>query len=349
MANRKQLGVLLVGALLCGGARAQQQSSTGVTSITFTDANGKPVLTQSILATDRATANALANDLLSSGLIGGGATGFSLARQGGILGTGSAAAAGGNRWNLWAAASYNRVGSSFQPLQTGGTVGVLTAGLDYRFSDNLLIGAALAGDRSRVSLNYVAGGGNLAGNGLTLAPYLAYMFNPSWLLDASVGYGRSDYDASGGGVTGSFRGTRTLGNIGLNYRQGIAGSRWQLSGRGALMSVSSDTGSFTASNGVFSDSTSSKLVQLRLGGQVAYAAGQVTPYFGLTYVYDIRRLGSVTVGGQTSSGDRDSWVPAIGLRFSSGGSLYGGLQLSSERSRSEVKNDQLQLNLGVRF
>ena len=342
----RQLSVLALGLTLCGAAPAAQQASTTI-SVTFKDANGNAVTTQTITAADRAGVEAIANAMLGGTGLGSAST-FSLSQRGGSFGTGSAAAAGGNRWNLWAAASYNRVGSSFQPLQTGGNIGVLTAGLDFRVIDNLIVGAALAGDRSRISLNYVAGG-SLSGDGLTLAPYLAYVINPSLALDASVGYGRSSYDLAGGGVTASFRGTRTFGNIGLNYRHQITGSRWQVSGRGALMSVTSDTGSYTASNGVFSNSTTSNLVQMRLGGQVAYAAGQVTPYIGLTYVYDIRRPGSITVAGQTSSGDRDSWVPAIGLRFSSGGAVYGGLQLSSERGRSELKNDQLQFNLGVKF
>ena len=330
MSNLKQLGALLLGTVLCGGAWAQQNASSTVVQRLNAD------LTQAFF-------NAYSTEAMRS--LGWGAT---VAAEGRSLGTGSAAASSGNRWNLWAAASYNRVGSSFQPLQTSGNIGVLSAGLDYRVADNMVVGAALAVDRSRIGLNYLAGG-SLAGDGLTLAPYLAYAFNRSWALDATVGYGRSDYDTSGGGVTGSFRGTRTFGNVGLNYSQQLAGSRWQVTGRGALSTVSSRSGSFTASNGVFSDSASSDLTQLRLGGQMAYAAGQVTPYFGLTYVYDIRRPGTLTVGGQTSSGDRDSWIPAIGLRFSSGGAVYGGLQFSTERGRSEVKNDQLLFNLGVRF
>ncbi len=345
MSNRKPLGALLLGTVLCGGAWAQQSGSSTVT-ISTKDANGQPVVVQVFRDLSAASAAQLAN-MLSSNL-GGSGFNITVAGRGRDFGTGSAAASGGSRWNLWTAASYNRTGSSFQPLQTSGNIGVLTAGLDYRVNDNMVVGAALAGDRSRTSLNYLAGG-NLAGDGLTLAPYLGYVFNRSWAMDASVGYGRSTYDISGGGATGSFRGTRTFGNVGLNYRQEIAGSRWQVTGRGALLGVSSRTGSFTASNNVFSDGTSSDLTQLRLGGQVAYAAGQVTPYFGLTYIYDIRRPGSLTVGGQTSSGDRDSWVPAIGLRFSSGGAVYGGLQFSTERGRSEVKNDQLLFNLGVRF
>ena len=342
MSNRKSLGALLLGTVLCGGAWAQQSGSSTVT-ITGKDASGQPVVKQVIGNLSASQAAALASQL--SGQLGFGES-ISVAGRG--LGTGNAAASGGSRWNLWAAASYNRTGSSFQPLQTSGNIGLLTAGLDYRVNNNMVVGAALSGDRSRTSLNYLAGG-NLAGDGLTLAPYLGYAFNRQWAADASVGYGRSTYDISGGGATGSFRGTRTFGNVGLNYRHEIAGSRWQVAGRGALLSVSSRTGSFTASNNVFSDGTSSDLTQLRLGGQVAYAAGQVTPYFGLTYIYDIRRPGAVTVGTQTSSGDRDSWVPAIGLRFSSGGAVYGGLQFSTERGRSELKNDQLLFNLGVRF
>ena len=342
MANRNHFVALLVGTMLCGGAWAQQSGSSTVT-VTSKDANGKPLITQVFAGLSAASAAAMANSFSSRGFD------VLVAGKGRDFGTGNAAASGGNRWNLWTAASYNRTGSSFQPLQTSSNISVLTAGLDYRVNDNFLVGAALAGDRSRTNLNFVAGGGNLAGDGLTVAPYLAYVFNRAWAVDASVGYGRSTYDVSGGGVTGSFRGTRTFGNVGLNYRQDVVGSRWQVTGRGALMSISSRSGSFTSSNNVFSDSTTSNLSQLRLGGQVAYAAGQVTPYLGLTYVYDIRRPDSVTFGGQTSSGDRDSWVPAIGLRFSTGGSVYGGLQLSTERGRSEVKNDQLLFNLGLRF
>ena len=344
MSNRNQLGALLLGTALCGAAWAQQSGSSTVT-ITGKDASGQPVIKEVFRNLSAAAAAQLASDL--SGRLGFGES-ITVAGRGREFGTGSAAASGGNRWNLWAAASYNRTGSSFQPLQTSGNIGVLTAGLDYRVNDKFLVGAALAGERSRINLNYVAGG-NLAGDGLTVVPYAAYVFNRAWAVDGSFGYGRSNYDISGGGATGSFRGTRTFGNVALNYRQEIAGSRWLATGRGALMSLSSRTGSFTASNNTFSDSTSSDLTQLRLGGQMAYSAGQVTPYFGLTYVYDIRRPGSVTVGGQTASGARDSWVPAIGLRFSSGGAVYGGLQLSTERGRSEVKNDQLLFNLGVRF
>ncbi len=340
MSNRPRLAALLLGSLLCGGAWAQQG---GATTITSKDGTGQPVMVDVIRGLSAATTSNIANDLSLRSLTA------VLAGTGRDLGTGIAAASGGNRWNLWGAAAENRTASSYQPLQSSSNIGTLSVGVDYRINDGLIVGLAVAGDRSRSNLNYVAGGGNLSGDGYTVAPYFGYILNRFWTLDGSVGYGRSSYDISGGGVSGSFRGTRTFGSIGLNYRQQIAGSRWGVIGRGALTSLSSRTSSFTATNNVFTDGTASDLTQLRLGGQLAYAASQFTPYFGLTYVYDIRRPGSLIVGGQTSSGDRDAWVPAIGLRFSGSGSVYGGLQLSSERGRSEAKNDQLLLNMGVRF
>jgi len=333
------LGIGILGSVLCGVASAQQTSSSGITQ---KDSSGQSVIQDAIRTLNLTTTTNMTYDLSSRGvsnLLTGGGRNF---------GTGSAAASGGNRWNLWAAVAQNRVGSSFQPLQSGGDVGTLTAGLDYRASDNVLLGVALAGDRSRMNLNYVSAG-RLSGDGYTIAPYVAFALNRSWTIDASVGYGRSDYDVSGGGVSGSFLGTRTFGNVAVNFRQQVSGSRWQVSGRGALMTVSSRTGSFTASNSVLIDNATSDLTQLRLGGQLAYAAGQVSPFVGLTYVYDVRRPGSLTVGGQTASGDRDAWIPAIGLRFTGSGSIYGGLQMSSERGRSEFKNDQVLFNMGVRF
>jgi hypothetical protein len=76
----------------------------------------------------------------------------------------------------------------------------------------------------------------------------------------------------------------------------------------------------------------------------------VTPYVGLTYIYDINRPTAQPVAGQPApTNDRDAWTPSVGLRFNSAGALYGGIQYSSEQSRSQVKNNQLLMNLGVRF
>ena len=39
----------------------------------------------------------------------------------------------------------------------------------------------------------------------------------------------------------------------------------------------------------------------------------------------------------------------VGLQFQSAGAFYGGIAYTSEFNRSQIKNDQIMLNLGLRF
>jgi len=264
--------------------------------------------------------------------------------------TGAAGAPGGAAWNAWGAFSQNKVGYSFQPLQSSGTINVGMVGVDYRLANRMIVGVAIAGDRSDIALNFdprISATGTLKGSGWTISPYLGVPLTRNLALDATLGVGRTKIDSNSGNLAGSFTADRTIGSIGLTYRETIG--NWQLSGRGAFLSVSDRLGAYTLSNGTFVPGGSVDIQQFRFGGQAAYRINNVTPYVGLTYVYDIRRPDQQPVLGQSAANDRDAWVPTIGLRFSSGGSLYGGVQYSSEQSRSEVKNNQLLFNLGVRF
>ena len=261
--------------------------------------------------------------------------------------TGAAAAPGGRPWNAWVAYSQSKVG--YTPMQANGTVGVGVVGVDYALSSNVILGVALAGDRTRISTGFNSG--SLNGNGYTISPYIGVALSRSLTLDATLGTGRTKQDINvGGGVTGSFTNRRTLGSVGLSYRH-QGGGNWQFTGRGALLAVEDRLGAYTLSNGgLVADGTVS-ITQMRLSGQAGYNMGAVTPYVGLTYVYDIRRTNIQPFAGQlqTPANDRDAWTPVIGLRFNSAGSLYGGIQYSSEQSRSQVKNNQILLNLGIRF
>ncbi len=259
--------------------------------------------------------------------------------------TGAAGAAGGARWNGWFALSQNNVEYSFQPLRSSGRINTGTVGVDYTLDNRMVVGVAFTGDRSDIALNF--NGGKMTGSGWTVSPYLGVPLTRNLALDATLGFGRANVDASAAGVNASIKSDRTIGSIGLTYRETVG--NWQLSGRGALLTVSDKLGAYTLSNGTFVQGGSVDVQQLRLGGQAGYRMGNVTPYVGLTYIYDIRRPDQQPVAGQTAANDRDAWTPTIGLRFSSGGALYGGIQYSSEQSRSQVKNNQVLFNLGLRF
>lgn len=260
--------------------------------------------------------------------------------------TGQAAAGGAPKWNGWLAFSQSKVG--YTPLSASGTVDVTVAGVDYALSNTVLVGIAVAGDRSRVNTNF--NGGSLNGNGYTISPYIGVSLSREFSLDATVGFGRTKNDINAGlAGTGTFTDRRTMGSIGLTYRRASTGP-WLISGRGALLTVSDKLGAYTLSGGGLVPDGTVNITQMRLSGQLGYRAGAVTPYVGLTYIYDINRPTNQPIAGQPAPvNDRDAWTPSVGLRFNSGGALYGGIQYSSEQSRSQVKNNQVLLNLGIRF
>lgn len=278
----------------------------------------------------------------------GGVTRVGLGGKAGGL-TGQAAAGGAPRWNLWAAYSYVDVGYTFQPLQSGGYSNLVLGGIDYMFGNNLIAGVAVTDERTRVDTAY--NGGKISGDGNTVAPYLGWRINRDWTLDASLGFGETKLSTTDnsipGGITGSNKVDRTMGTLGLAYNQ--AKGRWLLTGKGSLLAVENRFSAFTLSNNTFVNGSTVRTTQARLGGQAAYNAGNIVPFVGLTYIYDLEHASQGAIGGQSAANDRDGWQVRAGLNIRSAGALYGGIVLSSEVGRSQVKNDQLLVNIGVRF
>ena len=339
----------IVLVLFCGVAAAQVSSTSSTClfscSVSNSQPNNNPGLTTGLLSV---------TGLGTVGDIGGAVGNFSLGgnNQAGLnvkryaLGnTGVAAAPGATQWNVWGAFSRSNIAFDFVPLQSSGTVDVYLAGVDYTFGNNVVLGVATAWDHTDVDLNF--SGGSLKGSGWTVAPYVGVPFNKNLAFDATVGVGRTNIDTAVGAVAGSTHTDRNLGALGLTYREVIGA--WSLSGRGAFLAVRDKLGAYTLTNGTFVPDGTVNVTQFRLVGQVAYTSGPLTPYFSLSYINDISRPDQAPVGGVAAANDRDAWTPAVGIRFRVDNSFYGSMQYSSERGRSEVKNDQFLLNLGIRF
>jgi hypothetical protein len=133
----------------------------------------------------------------------------------------------------------------------------------------------------------------------------------------------------------------------LTYRAAI--DAWTLSARGAFLTVRDKLGAYTLSNGTFVPDGTVNISQIRISGQAAYTSGPITPFVSLTYINDIRRPDQAPIGGVAAANDRDAVTPAIGVRFKTDNAVYGSLQYSTERARTEVKNNQFLFNLGIRF
>lgn len=146
---------------------------------------------------------------IRSGAPGGGLDGLALAAPtgripllglaGSILGAqedGSAeAGAGFDRWGYFVSGTIGR-GETEEGRRTPAfdfDISGLTAGVDYRFSDQFLGGASIGYTRQDTDL---AGGGTVAADGFSLSAYATMYRDQSWYTDAVATWGRNDYDTA---------------------------------------------------------------------------------------------------------------------------------------------------------
>jgi autotransporter-like protein len=338
-------GISAAAFLMLSGFAAAVITPTG--PITFSQPGNSPGLNNTFI--NGPAANSV--DALASGVssfASGGSTGnagLNFNRYALGKGTGAAAAPGAPQWNVWGAYSHTNIGYDYAPLSSAGNVKIYLAGVDYTFSNNVVFGVAAAFDHMSTDLNFSAG--KLDGSGYTISPYVGMLINKNISLDATIGYGRTDIDTATSGVTGSTHSDRTIGALGLSYREAFGA--WTLTGRGAILGVHNKLGSYTLSDGTPVADATSNLAQIRLMGQAAYTYKQFTPYVSIAYINDINRPDQAPISGIPASNDRDGWLPAVGVRFRAENMIYGSVQYSSERGRSQVTNNMFLFNVGFRF
>lgn len=265
-------------------------------------------------------------------------------------GTGLAAASPGAKpWNAWFSYTGSSIGFDFQPLKMSGRVDAYALGVDYTTQWSgmrTVMGVAVVTDRSKLDTQF--NGGRIEGRGNMVTPYLGLQLNRNWNLSAALGLGDGKTKSNALGVTGDSKADRSLANFGFGYSD-VFGSRWLLSANGSYTAARSETGAYSLSNGTFVVRSATQTSQLRMGGRATYNAGTFFPYAGLSYIYDLRAPDKITAAGQTSAGDRDGFQGVLGVQVPIGTSVSAGIQYSSDRGRSQVKNDSVTINLGLRW
>ena len=126
------------------------------------------------------------------------------------------------------------VGTSFETAQADGNVKAALLGVDYTFSNQAILGVALADTRARVDTPF--NGGNFSADGTTVSPYLLYPLNAHWAVNAGFGIGRATLrsldNTNGVTLTGQNKSDTTLANLGIEYNQisvtGPDRPRWRL-------------------------------------------------------------------------------------------------------------------------
>lgn len=356
MRNSTNVSIKLLVAIGAIGASGMASATSSASQAASAQPSSNPGLVGGLLtvtgantaATIGGTVGAIAGGATSGGsftALPAGVTRIALPGQGG---KGAAAAPGGKAFNAWFALSNSDISYDYAPLQSSGKVRVGLLGIDYTFKNSVVAGLAIAKDNTDVDLkgtSFGVAGGKLKGSGTTYSPYIGIPLNKNWSADLAFGWGKTTVDTEVLATTSRMTDKRSTASVGLSYRQ-LAGAdnKWMLTGRGSYLTVKDKLGAYTMSNGTFVPDATVNLSQLRFGGQAAYNAGVFSPYAGLNYIYD------VTAPSQAgAANDRDAFQAVLGIRFTVPNGFYGGLQYASELNRSQIKNNQILLNLGLRF
>ena len=160
--------------------------------------------------------------------------------------------------------------------QTGfdASAGMLTAGLDYRFSDKWVGG--LSFNYQHTNLDFDFNSGTLKNDAYRLAPFFSYAVTPDVLIDGLIGVGFLDYNSNrtctncvqpGTNTlqtlvnTASFRGTQWFGSIGIGKSWPLGA--WALRGyaRGDYVQVNTD--GYTEAGTFIANTTTATALQVQ--------------------------------------------------------------------------------------
>lgn len=186
-----------------------------------------------------------------------------------------------SQWHAWIDGRFTgfdeRNAASFDGWQSN-----ITGGASYRFTDNFLAGVLVGYENFKYALTAAGVPTSLNGNGVSGGGYFGWKFYDRMRLDGMLTYGRIDYAAGAGGVTGTFGADRITGMTKLSGRYGFGDYFIEPS---SMLTIASERqGSFADTAGVFHDKFNFLVGRssngAMIGKPMAWGAVVVTPTFG---------------------------------------------------------------------
>ena len=259
----------------------------------------------------------------------------------------------------------------------GSSAAMLTAGLDYRFSDRFVGGVSLS--YQHTELDFDLNSGNLKNDAYRLAPFVSYVVAPGIIIDALVGIGHLHFDSDrtcpNGSCTqflqntASFSGTQYFAGAGISKSWTLA--EWGMRGylRGDYVRV--NTEDYSENGTQISGSTSTTALHVlgqnatsltsTLGAELSRVfstnRGVITPRARVEWVHeyksDIRTLTSEFISAPTiplqvtTVGPERSWINAgIGAQMNFARSLAAFVDYV-HMFREDARNDAV--SIGIRY
>ncbi len=237
----------------------------------------------------------------------------SVSRQGA-----AAAAAKGAKINaVWVATSVTWLKKSDPNGNYGGTVSNAVVGYDRRLTENLVGGVALGYEKVLINTGYVAGGGSVEGDTVSLSPYLGYSLTDWLVVDATAGYARIGYRFKTSATEiGETMANRWFGatNLTAFERYGDTLLKASLGYLRIAEFQDSYTSNANSVNRASLANFGQMRAQLSAGEDVRTSYGVFTPTVFARYEYDLPHTPKVDLAsGYRSTNDRDGVVFGIGV------------------------------------
>ncbi len=269
---------------------------------------------------------------------------------------GGAGRAAGNdpyRWGVWANGGVSWLAGDQQNADFRGTIKTFVTGLDRLVTDDLLVGVALGYEHADIRLKY--NNGRFEANNIAVSPYIGYIINNTFSLDATAGYALLNYDLerNSGNVRGSTDGSRWFGAANLNAN--TASGPWRFGSSLGYLYLRETTDAYTESDTTRVASGTNHLGQARLAFKLSHVVptswGSFTPYGQVRFEYDVDRSapGVVDNAGTRAYDDRFGTAFTVGASIFSGNRHTFGIEASTTQFRSDISDYSLVGNYRLRF
>ncbi|MEM9061999.1 MAG: autotransporter outer membrane beta-barrel domain-containing protein [Pseudomonadota bacterium] len=210
-------------------------------------------------------------------------------------------------FNVFLAAELtNYDGDSFDGLN-----GALTLGVDYRVSNDIIVGALVSGSRSDFSTLINANVGGLESTGITLGIYGAANVLDGVTIDGLLTWSGLDYDVANGGTTGDFNANRFGISVGVYNQMPFLGATLEPHAR--IIYGFEDQESYVDSVGRTVGSNTVNAGRIILGPRlIAPTTNGFTPWIRANAVYEFSDSGSLATGAPDFD---DVFSAQVGLGF----------------------------------
>ncbi len=258
--------------------------------------------------------------------------------------SGLAAGANKPRLGIWADGAWSRLLFDKADSKFDGEIWSGVVGVDYAFTDRLIIGVAGAYEDQNFDTTFNRG--TVDGSGFTAAPYVVYKLHKNFSLDASGGYSWLDYDntrkdpITSTRITGSTDASRWFGAANLNA--GYALDQWRFGGKIGTLYAREKKDAFTESNSVRVGEQTTNVGDVQLGVRLGYVfkvLDGLEPYVSALGRYAYQDGGS---------GDNTDAVLGVGASLRAGPATLG-IQGTTVEGRDNTKQYSGSVNLRLEF